>query len=448
MTLYGQSSSAAIDQSVRSPQQAPLPASAPTSSAPLDALVQEALQKNPGVQSARHALEAQLRRVPQAKTLPDPMVGVGWMGNITPFSVQQGDPSSYRAVSASQQLPYPGKLKLRGEIASKEADAAYWDYEEARRRVTAAVKSAYYDYFFYDKATQITLKDKDLLQKLAAIAEARYRVGKGIQQDVLKAQTEISLILQRLTVLEQQRKTAQVRLNTLLSRDPEGPLPPATNIPQASLNYSLEQLYHLAKENDTGLHRQQQMIDRNQFAINLAQKDYYPDMNVAYMFQQRSAALPDMNGFTFTVNVPVFYRTKQREEVRQAAEEKISAERSKDDRQNEVNFEVKQQYLAAKASAELLRLYAQGVVPQASLALESSMSGYEVGSVDFLTMLANFTTVLNYEVDYYRELANYQMALAELEVVVGVDLTSQTTPAQPPALPITPPIKVPAAPRS
>src|ERR1019366_6791176 len=102
----------------------------------LEDLVREALLKNPAVQSASHTVEAQRRRVPQAKALPDPMVGIGWAGNITPFSVQSGDPSSYRAVTASQQLLYPGKLKLRGEIASKEVDAASSDYEAIRRRVT------------------------------------------------------------------------------------------------------------------------------------------------------------------------------------------------------------------------------------------------------------------------------------------------------------------------
>src|SRR5450755_3397327 len=161
-------------------------------------LVREALQKNPAIQSALHSVEAQRRRVPQAKTLPDPMVGIGWAGNIRPFSVQSGDPSSYRAVTASQQLLYPGKLKLRGEIASKEADAGSSDLEAVRRRVTADVKTAYFEYWFYDKALQTTLKDKDLLSKLSQIAEARYRVGKGIQQDVLRSQVEISLLLQRL----------------------------------------------------------------------------------------------------------------------------------------------------------------------------------------------------------------------------------------------------------
>src|SRR5437899_5072575 len=181
--------------------QAPATDTATHSAAPsplgLEDLVREALQKNPAVQSALHTVEAQRRRIPQAKTLPDPTVGIGWAGNITLFSVQSGDPSSYRAVSASQQLLYHGKLKLRGEIASKEADAASSDYEVIRRRVTVDVKTAYFEYWFYDKAIQTTLKDKELLTKLSQIAEARYRVGKAVQQDVLRSQARVLRITNR-----------------------------------------------------------------------------------------------------------------------------------------------------------------------------------------------------------------------------------------------------------
>jgi outer membrane protein TolC len=181
----------------------------------------------------------------------------------------------------------------------------------------------------------------------------------------------------------------------------------------------------------------QQMVERNQLAVNLAEKDYRPDLTVAYMYQQRPA-MPDMHGFTFTVNVPVFYKNKQREEVRQAEEEELSAERSRDNRRNELYFELKQNYLAAKASDQLLKLFAQGVVPQSSLALESAMSSYQVGTVDFLTVLGNFTTVLNYETDYYRELANYQTALARMEALTGADLTATPAPVPNPSGPDAP----------
>src|SRR3974390_1577227 len=221
----------------------------------LDEVITEGLRRNPGVQSASHAVEAQRHKVPQAKSLPDPMVSVGWMGNATPFSLQQGDPSSYRGLGASEQIPYPGKLKLRGQIAGKDVDTAQWEYEAVRRRVVLNLKSAYYDYFFYGKALEVSRKDKDLLQNLSSISEARYRVGKGMQQDVLRSQVEISLLLQKITVLEQQRATAQARLNTLVARAPESPLPPAADVGIAAPTESLESLYSVAEANDTSLMR-------------------------------------------------------------------------------------------------------------------------------------------------------------------------------------------------
>ena len=416
VALHGQSAPAQDVKATQAPDQATPP------TASLDALILEAQQKNPGVQSALLQVQALRRRVPQAKTLPDPTVSVGWAGNITPFSVQEGDPSSYRGVGASQAFPYPGKLKLRGEIADREAEAAWWDYETARRNLVADVKSAYYDYFAAFKAVEITKKDKDLLQKLSSIAEARYRVGKGVQQDVLRSQTEISLLEQRLTVFEQQERTAEARLNTFLFRDPETPVGAPEKLEPTPLTHSLDELYTLAREQDPGLQREQRMIERNQYAVNLAQKDYRPDFNVGYMYQQRPD-LKDMQGFTVTANIPIFYKTKQRQAVAEQTEQLASSQLSKENRQTELLFAVKEQYLLAKSSETLLKLYSQAVVPQSSLALESSMASYQVGTVDFLTILSNFTTVLDYEVSYYRELSNYQMALARLEPLVGVELT-------------------------
>ncbi|MBZ5623070.1 MAG: TolC family protein, partial [Acidobacteriia bacterium] len=168
--------------------------------------------------------------------------------------------------------------------------------------------------------------------------------------------------------------------------------------------------------------RGQRQIERSQYALALARKDAYPDLDVGYMYQQRPL-IPDMHGFTFTLSIPVFYKSKQKEAIREAGEEQAAAERERDSRQADLSFELKQQYLAAKASEELMRLYSQAIVPQSSLALESAMAAYQVGNLDFLSLMGNFTTVLDYQVGYYRELANYQIALARMEPMVGTELT-------------------------
>jgi outer membrane protein TolC len=193
------------------------------------------------------------------------------------------------------------------------------------------------------------------------------------------------------------------------------------------MRYSLDELYALAAANDTTVQRNKTMVEEGRLGIALAQREYRPDIGVSYMYQQRSA-LPDMNGVTVSVNIPVFYRTKQRQGVAEATETLLSAEKMRDNRLNEVQFELKQQYLAAKASERLLSLYSKGVVPQSSLALESSMASYQVGSVDFLSLLANFSTLLEYETDYYRQLADYQTALARIEALTGTDVTGPPIP--------------------
>jgi outer membrane protein TolC len=389
----------------------------------LDAVIAEALDKNPEAQAALHTIKALERRVPQAQALPDPTVAIGWAGNPAPFSTMSGDPSSYRGVTVSEQFPTFGKLKLLGQMAASDVEAAQTDYEAVRRRVTAEVKSAFYDYFYFDKAIQTTNHNKELLEKLSKIAEAQYRVGKGMQQDVLRSQVEISMLQEKLTESERQRATAQARINALMQRAPEAPLAPPAEIEPAKLQYSLQDLYGMALSNDTTAQKTEKMIDRGRLSVELAQRQYRPDVGVSYMYQQRTAQ-QDMNGFTFSVNIPVFYRSKQRQAVAEAAEDLLSAEKMRENRLNDVRFELQQQYLAAESSERLLDLYSKAIVPQSSLALESSMAGYETGKTDFLSLIANFTSLLNYETDYYRQLADYLTAIAQMESLTGVDITS------------------------
>jgi outer membrane protein TolC len=233
-------------------------------------------------------------------------------------------------------------------------------------------------------------------------------------------------------VLEQQRATAEARLNVSMTRSPESPLPPAAEVLPSTMKVSLEELYTLAATNDTTVLRNKTMVEEGRLGISLAQREYRPDIGVSYMYQQRSA-LPDMNGVTVSVNIPVFYKNKQRQGVAEATETLLGAEKMRDNRLNEIKFELKQQYLSAKASERLLTLYSKGVVPQSSLALESSMASYQVGSVDFLSLLANFTTLLDYETEYYRQLADYQTALAQIEALTGTDVTEPLVPDSQPA---------------
>jgi outer membrane protein TolC len=166
--------------------------------------------------------------------------------------------------------------------------------------------------------------------------------------------------------------------------------------------------------------------------VALAEKQLRPDLGVSYMFQQR-ADQPAMNGLTFSVNLPVFSKSKQRQAISEASENLISAAKTRDGRLNQVRLAVRQQYLAAKAAEKLMSLYTKGVIPQSSLALESSMASYQTGKIAIQPVIEDITTLLDYETNYYRQLADYQIALARMESLTGEvasALPSAADPAQ------------------
>jgi outer membrane protein, heavy metal efflux system len=388
----------------------------------LEDLVAEALRANPEIRAAEQHVEALRARVPQAKTLPDPTVTTGWVGKALPYVVRDNFPPSYRGFTATQAFPFPGKLKLRGKIADRESQAAWWDYEATRRQVVSEVKMAYYQYAYFHKALEITTNNRVLLEQLTKIAEARYEAGKGLQQDVLKGQVELSQLLGRIAILQEEEQTAAARINTLLNRDAEAPLGPPAPLEPIKAGHTLEELYRLAKANDTGLQHDQEMIARDQDAVALARKSYDPDFAVSYTYQERPD-LFDTQGAFVTLNIPVFYKSKQRQQVVEAGRTLASDHSSQESRRTKLEYLVKEQFLAAEQASRLAVLYSQAIVPQSSQTLESSELAYETGRVDFLTTLDNFINLLDFQVNYYREVSNYWISLAGLEPLVGVELT-------------------------
>jgi outer membrane protein, heavy metal efflux system len=383
----------------------------------LDEVVQQVQTRNPAIGGARATVAAQRRKAVQAGALPDPTLTASYMGDPAPFKTQGMDPSSYRGISAMQMLPLGGKRELRRDMARKETSASEADQTAVVRRLTADAKAAFYDYFYFAKALEITNRDKAHLEELADIAEARYRVGKAMQADVLRAHVEVTMLLQRSLVLEQQRETAAARLNTLMGRAIDAPLAPAADIVKETLPL-MGDLSVIAHANDPMLQKELSMVERNTVAITMAKKEYIPDLSVGYMYQQRPG-MPDMYGMQFTVNLPIFYRSKQREAVEQAKLELSASEQSRESRKLELAYELKQMHAMAVNADKMLDLYEKAIIPQAELALQSAQSSYTVGTADFLTVVTNFSTIHGYQIDYYRQLADYETALARIEALTG-----------------------------
>lgn len=389
----------------------------------LEALLREALDNNPEILAAQKRYEAARQRPSQASSLPDPMFSPGYTSNGRPWpGAGLGVmPTSQIGFMVSQQFPFPGKRKLAGDIAAKEAEADWQQYQQVQLSVVSRLKQAYYRRAYAFAAVDVIDRNLDLLRRFLRITEARYAVGKAAQQDILKAQTQISILETKKLQLEREKEARRAEINSLVNRPPGSPLPRPADLVPRPLPATLEQLYAAAKENSPMLRREEKMIQRAELAVNMARKEYYPDftLNGGYY---NMGGMPDMYMFRADFKIPLYFFRKQRAGVTEQAQTLAESRRTYDAASQTLAFRIQDDYLMAQTAEQLVRLYGQTVIPQASLTLESSLASYETGAVDFLTVLVNYITVVEYEMNYYEELQNLYVALARLEEMTAYPL--------------------------
>lgn len=389
---------------------------------PLASLVAELEQRNPELAAARRDVDMRVARIAPAGAPPDPTVSVGYMSGFLrpPFFPASSTPDAFRQVGVSQELPYPGKLSLRSRVAATEADAARWSYEDRRVRLMAELKTAYVEYLLVDRTLAIVQRNKTALEQFRGIAEARFSVGKATQQDVLRAQLELSILLERIESLDRDRTMLRADINRLVYRPLDTPVPVSEPVVQPP-GESVDALRARAEERFPALRRDEQQINRGQQALALARKEQYPDFGINITTQKFVGGMPWMYGVDFMVKVPIFWQRKQRPMVAEAAAALEGANRMRESTLSDATARVTQEYAALTTSRRLMELYADSVLPQGRLALESAVAAYEVGNVDFLTLLTNFITVLSYEIGFEEQQARYRQALARLEPLLGTE---------------------------
>lgn len=391
----------------------------------LDSLVLEALENNPELRAARARWEASQKRPKQEGTLPDPMIGVGWQ-NVTFDSITlDEDPNSMLRFSFEQEIPFPGKLSLKKKIAARDSEAEEKSYRATERSVIADLKIAYYDWYLAGKAIEITERNQELLRKFTKIAEVKYEVGKGIQQDVLKAQVENSKFIEQLEVLRQKNEIIEAKIKSLLNRPQDSPLGSPGEIEKTPLTLTSGDMSELTSENAPLLAMKERQIAREEEALNLAQKELYPDFFVRASPGIMGRAGNGVDGIwevSLGLRVPLYFWSKQKPGIEEAALELKGAQEEYSSVNQELNFNVKESYLNARTAEKLMSLYQKGIIPQSRLSLESAISGYQVGTVDFLTLIDNLVTLFSFELEYHNQLAEYEKAVARIEEFTGVEI--------------------------
>lgn len=389
----------------------------------LKALLAEALNNNPEILASQKRYEAARQRPSQASSLPDPMFSPGFASNGRPWpgAGLGKEPTSNIGFMVSQEVPWPGKRKLQGDMAVKEYEAEFQNYTQAQLSVVSRIKQAYYRRAYAFEVVEVLDRNIDLLRRLLKITEARYSVGKAAQQDVFKAQTQISILATKRIQLEREKRAREAEIVSLLNRAPGSSLEkPDALLPQ-EMKVGLEELYEAAKQNSPMLLKDEKMIQRAELAVNMARKEYYPDYTIkAGYFNMGS--MPPMYQLSADFKIPLYFFRKQRPAVTEQSQTLAASRRDYEASNQSLHFRIKDDQLMAETSNQLIKLYSQTVIPQSSLALESSLSSYETGSVDFLSVLMNYVTVVEYEMNYYEELQNYYLAVSRLEEMTGRNL--------------------------
>jgi len=392
--------------------------------AQLPDLIREALSNNPEILAAQKRYEAARQRPTQESSLPEPTISLGYnsVGNPLPGAGLGTQVLANAGVMVSQEVPFPGKLKLKGDMASKEAQAEFQQYQAVQLTMISRLKQAYYRLQYTYAATDLLVRNRDLLEKLLKVTEDRYSVGRAAQQDVFKAQTQTSILETRLVKLEQERRSRSAEIDSILNRAVGTPVGRPEDVKPKELTATLEELLAAARQNSPMLGRDRKMIERSELAVNMARKEYYPDvtLNAGYY---NMGSMPPMYEVRADLKVPIYFWRKQRAGVNEQAGNLSQVRRMYEATDQSLRYQIQDDFLMAQASARLMKLYRQTVVPQGNLALEASLSTYETGSADFLSVLSNFTMVLDYEMNYHDEALNYALALSRLEEMTGQALT-------------------------
>jgi len=393
---------------------------ADTSALEVDALVDEVLKRNPSVPALVSAWQVAAERYPQVISLDDPtfgfMLGPGTFGNSAVDFAWM--------VNGSQKLPWPGKLRLRGNVVHAEASAAFQDIEELRLRLTEAAKVIFFDYYVVHRQIEVNEDNIRRVQEFRDISQTKYESNLVTQQDVFQAEVELAELEKRRVELERTDRVARARINTLLHRAPDHALPPPPT--HVGVTHSLppaQALRQMAIERRPDLAAKAARIRAEEAAVELAAREFYPDFEIMARYdgfwQERE--LRPMVGLN--LNLPIQLERRRaavREAIARVTRERAEFEQLLD----QIQYEVHAAFERVNESHRVVDLYAKRIIPAAKDNLESARAGYIAGRVDFLRLIEAQRQLYGHQEKQYDTVADHHRRLAELERVLAGPITT------------------------
>ena len=389
------------------------------SSLTLDQAVDATLRENAQLRAMRARAEAMAERPAQARALPNPMFKYSAMDPTERGNFADADEKRFMI---EQDFPGFGKRGLKGKLAEKDAEAMRREYEAMQREVVMLVKENYFDLYGVQQTISITRREEEVLQRLAKITTTMYSTGERSQQDVIKAQTEITMLQQKLLELDQQEATLQAKLNLLLNRRADAPLGLTVTAPRDEFAPKSAQLFALAEKTRAEIKGAEAQVQRNQAERDLMKKEFWPDYRLGVEYRAfRPSADPDMVMFTIGFDLPI-WQSKYKAGVREAEKMIESSQAALEAAVRQTSFDVQDAWFKLQTARRTLDLYRKTLIPQAELRFQASDASYRTGKTDFMDLLESERFLLSARVMAAMAEGTLGMQLARLERAVGTDL--------------------------
>ncbi len=390
------------------------------------------LANNPSLAAISRRYEALARIPSQQAALPDPVLSLGAINFPTDTFELDQENMTQMQLGLSQKFPFPGKLGLKAQSATLEAEAALKDVDEARLNLTKNIRLTWWDIFYLQKSLSTIRSNQELLRATVTAARTKYEVGKGLQQDVLLAQLELTRLLDReldVTNAIAQKTASLVALlgrsategciSTIQEEDP----PLASILPETELQV-------LADSNRPGLLALKKKTEASKTRIASARKDYYPDFTVGAAYGYRQDAQDgrdrsDLGTIKLSINLPIWTGSKLDQAVAQRTSESLAAEQKVLNFRNQIQATISSQYAEYTNTAQQSSLYRDSLIPQAEQTAAAMLKGYQVNKVDFLNVVRAQLALYNYKIIYWHHLSSAQKAIASLEAATGAPISEE-----------------------
>lgn len=399
----------------------PGPPKAPTPNL-LPELLALAERNNPGLKAAYHRLQGALQKVPQVTSLEDP--------RLTFTDYLERTMEAAEEIRIMQMIPYPGKLELRGRIESAEAEALRKEFEKARLDLRADVKDAYYEYYYLEKTVRTNRENLDLLRRFERVAAARYGVGRGGNQDVIKAQVELGKVENDVRSLEDSRVPVRARLNAAMNRPTNESISPPTDLDVKQLDLHTEEVLAMASRLNPEIQALDTRLGKSRDQVALAQKQYFPDFSFGLNWMNGNNRMDSPPGDEYMamveINLPI-YRKRLAAGVREAEATVQEVQNMREEMKNKVSVDLQNELYRLRNAERQIHLFTDILIPKARQSVQITETSYSSAESGFLELVDTQRELLMFQESYYRSVADYAQALAKIEALVGRSLVDDSS---------------------